>query len=128
MKAPPIAVLLLGCALSLVGCSRRGDAKLWAAETTNGGDFDRGKAAIMKYGCIACHTIEGMRESKAMVGPPLTRMASRSYLAGNMQNNAANLIRFIRHPREVHNDTAMPEMGVTESDARDIAAYLYSFN
>ena len=34
---------------------------------------------------------------------------------------------FIQHPRQVHNDTAMPEMGVTDQDARDVAAYLYQF-
>jgi cytochrome c2 len=54
-------------------------------------------------------------------------MAGRSYLAGNLQNTAANLTHFIQHPRQVHNDTAMPEMGVTDQDARDIAAYLYQF-
>jgi cytochrome c1 len=67
-------------------------------------------------------------KSDALVGPPLTRMGGRSYLAGNMPNNAANLIRFIESPREVHNDTAMPEMNVTDADARDIAAYLYQFH
>lgn len=67
-------------------------------------------------------------KSDALVGPPLTRFASRSYIAGNMQNTGANLTKFIQDPREVHNDTAMPEMNVTESDARDIAAYLYSYH
>ena len=116
--------LLLACA-AIVSCGPSKADKQWASDST-GGDPANGKAAILKYGCISCHTIDGVRESRAMVGPPLTRMAARSYLAGNMQNNAANLIRFIQHPQQVHNDTAMPEMGVTEQDARDIAAFLYT--
>jgi cytochrome c1 len=36
------------------------------------------------------------------------------------------MVRWIQHPREIERGTAMPEMGVTESDARDIAAYLYT--
>lgn len=99
--------------------------KEWASEVT-GGDPQRGKAAIQKYGCAACHTIDGI-SSEALVGPGLTRMAGRNYLAGNMPNNPVNMIRFIQHPRQVHDDTAMPEMGVTDQDARDMAAYLYQF-
>jgi cytochrome c len=123
MKTMPfvIAVLLM----AFTGCKPSGATKLWASETT-GGNPEHGKDAIGRYGCAACHTIDGI-SSEAMVGPPLTRMAARSYLAGNMQNNATNLIRFIQHPRQVHNDTAMPEMGVTDEEARDIAAYLYTY-
>jgi cytochrome c len=69
---------------------------------------------------------DGVR-SQALVGPPLTRMASRSYLAGNMENTAPNMIRWIQKPREIHKDTAMPNVGVSDSDARDIASYLYSY-
>ncbi|HEX8280066.1 MAG TPA: c-type cytochrome, partial [Chthoniobacterales bacterium] len=110
----------------LAGCGPTKEAAQWASEVT-GGDPERGRHAIQHYGCIACHTIDGMK-SEALVGPPLTRVAGRSYLAGNLQNTPANLIRFIESPREIHNDTAMPEMNVTESDARDIAAYLYQYH
>jgi cytochrome c len=116
-----IAVTLI----ALTACKPSGAARLWASETT-GGIPEHGKKAIGKYGCTACHTIDGI-SSEAMVGPPLTRLAARSYLAGNMQNNAANLIRFIQHPRAVHKDTAMPEIGLTDEEARDIAAYLYTY-
>jgi cytochrome c2 len=91
-----------------------------------GGDPDRGVQMIGRYGCAACHTIPGIRGANAVVGPPLTRIASRSYLAGQIQNTPGNMVRWIQHPREVERGTAMPEMGVTDSDARDIAAYLYT--
>jgi hypothetical protein len=34
--------------------------------------------------------------------------------------------RWIRHPREIDPRSAMPEMGVSEGDGRDISAYLYT--
>jgi cytochrome c2 len=122
MKAIVLFLLAIG---SLTACKPSGATKLWASEVT-GGNPEHGKKAIGKYGCAACHTIDGI-SSEAMVGPPLTRMAARSYLAGNMQNNGANLVRFIQHPRAVHNDTAMPEIGLSDEEARDIAAYLYTY-
>ena len=122
MKAFIFSLLAIAC---LTACKPSGASERWASEAT-GGNPEHGKKAIGKYGCAACHTIDGI-SSEAMVGPPLTRMASRSYLAGSMQNNAANLIHFIQHPRAVHNDTAMPEIGLTDEEARDIAAYLYTY-
>jgi len=121
-----LRLALVSLAALLAGCGPSTEAKRWASDVT-GGDPERGRTAIQHYGCIACHTVDGIRQSEALVGPPLTRFASRSYIAGNLQNNAANLTHFIQHPREVHNDSAMPETGVTDSDARDIASYLYSF-
>ena len=115
----------LAIGLNLAACGPSAEDQRWAANAT-GGDPSRGKIAIQHYGCIACHTIDGMH-SEALVGPPLTRMASRSYLAGNMENTAPNMIRWIQKPREIHKDTAMPNIGVTDSDARDIASYLYSY-
>ena len=53
-------------------------------------------------------------------------MAGRYYLAGRLQNTPGNMVRWIQHPQQVEQGTAMPEMGVTDSDARDIAAYLYT--
>jgi cytochrome c2 len=91
-----------------------------------GGDPDRGVHAIGRYGCGACHTIPGIRGANALVGPPLNRIARRSYLAGEVQNTPANMVRWIQHPQRIEKGTVMPEMGVTENDARDIAAYLYT--
>ena len=96
-----------------------------AAELT-GGDPDRGVTAIGRYGCAACHTIPGITRADGEVGPPLDRIAGRYYLAGHLQNTPANMVRWIQHPQQVEKGTAMPEMGVTDSDARDIAAYLYT--
>jgi cytochrome c1 len=36
------------------------------------------------------------------------------------------MIKWLRNPPAVDDKTAMPNMGVTEKDARNIAAYLYT--
>ena len=114
----------IACA-ALIATASCSNVKREAAQLT-GGDPDRGVQLIGRYGCPACHTIPGVRGANAAVGPPLTRVANRTYLAGQIQNTPANMMRWIQHPREVERGTAMPEMGVTDSDARDIAAYLYT--
>jgi cytochrome c len=64
--------------------------------------------------------------ARATVGPPLVAIAVRTYLAGELPNTPANMQEWIRHPRVVEPRTAMPDTGVTDGDARDIAAYLYT--
>lgn len=89
------------------------------------GDPEAGKLKIRNYGCQACHTIPGVTGADAVVGPPLTHWAKRVYIAGEVPNTPDNLQRWIQHPTQIEPKTAMPDMGVTEQDSRDIAAYLY---
>jgi putative membrane protein len=107
--------------IALAGCE---GTRATAARMT-GGDPDHGRQAIRAYGCWTCHTIPGVPGANAVVGPPLTGLAGRAFIAG-VPNNPEHLVRWIRHPHEVRPSTPMPEMGVTERDGRDIAAYLYT--
>lgn len=93
---------------------------------TGGGDARAGKEAIRHYGCQGCHIIPGMSGARGLVGPPLDHLANRIYVAGQLPNTPDNLMHWIRHPHDVLQHTAMPDMGVTEKDSRDIAAYLYT--
>jgi cytochrome c2 len=89
-------------------------------------DTERGRTAIRKYGCGSCHDIPGVSGAVGMVGPPLGRIAQRVYIAGVLPNEPDNMIKWIENPPGVDAKTAMPYMGVTARDARDIAAYLYT--
>jgi cytochrome c oxidase assembly factor CtaG/cytochrome c2 len=91
-----------------------------------GGDPYRGRVAIRRYGCDACHTIPGVAGASREVGPPLSNLAERMYIAGVLANNADNLVAWIQNPPRIDSLTAMPYLGVSEADARDIAAYLYA--
>jgi cytochrome c len=93
---------------------------------STGGDVAMGPRLIRRYGCHTCHEIPGVPGAIGSVGPSLDGIATRSYLAGRVENTVPNMINWIRHPRGVDSMTVMPEMGVTDPDARDIAAYLYT--
>jgi len=79
------------------------------------------------YGCSSCHVISEAQSSAGKVGPPLTGLGSRAYLAGRLPNTHKNLVRWIRFPHEVDPDTVMPHMNVTESDAQEMAQILNEF-
>jgi cytochrome c len=97
-----------------------------ASQDVPGGDIQRGQRLLVEYGCHSCHTIPGVREAKATVGPPLDDWADRHYIAGALANTPENLILWIQFPQSIEPGTAMPDMGVTDQDARDIAAYLFN--
>jgi cytochrome c len=106
-------------ALLLAGCTPE-------REPVTGGDPEKGKALIARFGCGSCHTIPGVRGATATVGPPLESFKKRVYIAGRATNTADELVKWIVNPRELDPKTAMPSVGVDASQARDIAAYLYS--
>lgn len=91
-----------------------------------GGDPARGKTAIEHYGCAGCHQIPGARNTVALVGPDLRQIASRSYVGGVAANTPDNMIHWVQNPQSLNPRSAMPNLHVSESDARDIASYLYT--
>jgi cytochrome c2 len=91
-----------------------------------GGDAQRGHALISRLGCAGCHTIPGIAGADGNVGPPLTRIGDRIFIAGVLRNTPENLVHWVQHPQSVVPGNAMPEMGITEAQARDIASYLYT--
>jgi cytochrome c1 len=114
-------VALLASTLLLAGCHQGGEIR-----DVPGGNPDAGRVAIRSYGCGACHMVPGVRGANGMAGPPLTHFARRSFIAGEAANTASNLIRWIQAPESIEPGTAMPNLGVTEDTARDMAAYLYT--
>jgi cytochrome c len=91
-----------------------------------GGNPARGSDLIQELGCGSCHVIPGVRGAVGTVGPPLEHWVERGFIAGQLPNNADNLIRWIMDPQAVEPGTAMPNLHVTEQQASDIAAYLYT--
>ncbi len=84
----------------------------------------RGEAAMERYGCGACHVIPGVTGARGMVGPPLTSWSRRGIIAGHLANTPDNLAAWITDPPKYSPGTAMPNLGVSEAEARDMAAYL----
>lgn len=108
--------LVVAC-LALVACAE--------ARALAGGDAENGRLLLRQFGCGTCHRIPGVAAATGTVGPPLEGIAKRVYLAGQLPNTPANMVRWIRAPQSIDPGTAMPDLAVTEAHARDMAAYLY---
>jgi cytochrome c len=115
---------VLALALLAAGC--RGGRYAPSAEVVPGGSPERGAQIIERYDCGSCHFIPGIAGAGGMVGPPLLWFARRTFIAGELPNTPANLIRWVRDPPSVEPGTAMPVLGLDEQQARDVAAYLYT--
>jgi mono/diheme cytochrome c family protein len=87
-------------------------------------DVLRGRHALQQYACHACHAIPGVTSSSPQVGPSLQGVGSRQVLAGTVVNTPENLVLWLTQTQKMKPGTAMPQMGVAEQDARDMAAYL----
>jgi len=116
--------LVMAAIVACQSASARERAEEAAALT--GGDPARAPALMRRYGCTSCHSIPGIQGATGLVGPPLAGIASRSYIAGVLTNDPQHMIRWILDPKGVDSLTAMPVTGVSEGEARDIAAYLYT--
>lgn len=92
----------------------------------SGDEAARGREKILAYGCGACHRIPGVPGARGVVGPPLDRIGRRVYLGGVLANTPGNMVRWLISPHGADPRTAMPEIGLSEGDAEDIAAYLYT--
>jgi cytochrome c len=112
--------------LVLAACADIDNSAEANAFALTGGDARLGKTAIRHYGCGSCHTIPGVQGATAIVGPPLNGMAGRAYIAGVVPNTPSNMLRWILSPQTIDPRTAMPSVGATANDARDMAAYMYT--
>jgi cytochrome c1 len=91
-----------------------------------GGDPEAGAELIEVYGCGACHTIPGIDNADALVGPPLTAWAERQTIAGAVPNTPEYLLLWLQNPQALEPGTIMPDVGLNEQGARHVGAYLYT--
>lgn len=87
-------------------------------------DVERGREALAQHACNGCHIIPGITGSNVHVGPSLEGIGSRKLIAGTLANTPQNLARWLRETQKIKPGTAMPQVGVAQEDARDMAAYL----
>jgi cytochrome c len=123
LAAIVVVVLLIGAIFEYA--QERTQLRIHAAAET-GGDPRRGEAMFIQYGCGSCHALKGVRTAVGSVGPPLDGIAVRVIVAGHLANSPENMQKWIRDPQQVSPGTAMPDLNVGETDARDISAFLYT--
>lgn len=89
-----------------------------------GAEAARAPALFRGYGCVSCHVVPGVSGAYGRVGPNLAHLYDHALIAGVLPNTPENLVYWIRFPQNTDPKTGMPNLGVTEKDARDLAAYL----
>lgn len=105
---------LLLLPLALVGCD--GDAA----------SREAARALIDANGCGTCHRIPQTEGADGRTGPPLTAMSRQAYVAGVLPNTPEALATFIANPQQVDPRSAMPNLELSQDEARLIADYLYA--
>jgi len=110
-------------ALALAACS---EAEAPAHLAIPGADPGRGRALIAAYGCGTCHFVQGVQGADGRVAPRLENFAKRTLIAGTFPNVPRFLVPWLMSPPALKAETAMPDLGVAEEEARDIASYLYT--
>jgi cytochrome c oxidase subunit II len=84
----------------------------------------RGAQLFQSRTCVNCHPIAGT-SAQAHVAPDLAHLADRHTLAaGLLPNTVENLRRWLINPQTVKPGCLMPNLNLTESQARDLAHYL----
>jgi cytochrome c1 len=81
---------------------------------------------MLTKGCGGCHIIPGVSGADGMVGPPLTMLGRRIFIAGVLRNSPQNLAAWIFDPQRFVPGNAMPSAGLSESEAMDVAVFLES--
>lgn len=81
-----------------------------------------------RVGCAACHVIPGIDWPQGVAGPSLEGFASRPMIAGRLPNQPGVLTAWLVDAPSLSPGTGMPPMPLTEAEARDVAAYLYTLD
>ena len=118
----PVALLLM--VLCLAGCAT--EPAFTARDLMPSAEPRRGRYLLTTHGCQTCHVVPGVPGAVGTVGPPLTAIGRRSYLAGRIENNPENMVRWIHNPTSGDPQTVMPVTGISEEDARHVASFLYT--
>ena len=115
--------LCLVVTLALAACS---EAETPAHLAIPGADPGRGKALIAAKGCGTCHFVQGVEGADGRIAPRLENFARRTLIAGTFPNVPRVLVPWLMDPPALKARTAMPDLGIGEAEAMDIASYLYT--
>ena len=116
-----VGVLILSSVLTALGCTSAVERE---ARERTGGDPEQGLKTMGKYGCSSCHVIPGIAGSMGTKGPALKGVANRARIGADLPNTPENLINWLMNPLRYDRYTDMPNQGISEPEARNIAAYL----
>lgn len=89
------------------------------------GDAARGKQLAKQLGCNVCHVIPGIEGAQGSIGPSLAGVGARPKISEEkVVNTPENLAKYIVDPAAMNPDSAMPPLGISIADAKDLAAFM----
>jgi cytochrome c oxidase subunit 2 len=99
--------------------------RAWLADQRKPAAATGGGARLFAaVGCGGCHRIRGTA-ANGNIGPDLTHVASRTYIAaGAIANDTKNLRDWIRDPQHVKPGAKMPGLTLSDKHVRRLAGYL----
>ncbi len=95
-----------------------------------GADAARGRAVMEAKGCPSCHAFTGVAPLEGAANPKdLKGLASGVALAPDFRTtrrrmSVTNVVTWIKSPKAMKADTAMPELALTEAEIKDLAAFI----
>ena len=114
----------LASTLGLAACIDKADLPRPVVQ----GDPSEGLAVIGEVGCASCHKIPGVAWPEGRSAGDLAGFGARPFIAGRLPNQPGTLTRWLIDAPSLDPGTAMPSMPLTEAQARDVAAYLYTLD
>ena len=109
---------------AVTACADKADAPRSLAQA----DPAEGLKLIERSGCATCHVIPGVSWPRGRTGGPLAGVAARPLIAGRLPNQPDVMVRFVRDAPSLLPDIGMPAMPLNDTEARDVAAYLYTLD
>jgi cytochrome c oxidase subunit 2 len=83
-----------------------------------------GQKVFASKPCAACHSIQGT-SAAATIGPDLTHVASRRYIAaGLLQTTRGSLAAWIADPQTLKPGNNMPDVPLSATELKTVSAYL----
>jgi cytochrome c len=130
LSKPCWMAIAVGLLCSLAACNEGGSPptqelnQKFDTQRIVGGDPATGRSIVAAVECGVCHVIPGIAGADGIVGPPLTEFAHRQFIGGVVPNHAGTLVQWVQDPSSLAPETGMPALGLSEDEARHVAAYL----
>lgn len=120
-RSTPSCWLVLAC-VSLTACDGPPDR----TPTLGDANAAKGRQLVADKGCVACHTFPDVKWPRGGLGPSLWDFGRQGLIAGRLPNQPGVLMQFVRNAPALVPGTAMPAISMTDEEARDVTAYLFT--
>jgi cytochrome c oxidase subunit 2 len=102
------------------------DAQIAEAAAPEAPELEAGRRVLESKPCGACHTVRGT-QAAGTLGPDLTHLASRQYLAaGMLPMTRGALAAWVADPQGIKPGNTMPMVPLTAAELQAVSAYLVS--